>query len=55
MIATSYCYTDSFLVKFPYCLPNMFTALMCVLGVAAVGCLLPDEPEAKSKRLVKYL
>ena len=60
-VVTVYCMhllsivTDSFLAKFPYCLPNMFTALLCVLGVAAVGCLLPDEPEAKNKRLVKDL
>jgi len=38
---------DSFLEKFPYCIPSMFSALICVAGVVTVGCLLPDKPEDK--------
>ena len=38
---------DSFLEKFPYCIPSMFSALISVVGVVTVGCLLPDKPEDK--------
>ena len=39
--------TDSFLKRFPYCLPSMFSALLSVTGVITVGCLLPPNPENK--------
>ena len=39
--------TDSFLERFPYCLPSMFSALLSVTGVIAVGCLLPPKPKDK--------
>ena len=38
---------DSFLEKFPYCIPSMFSALISLVGVVTVGCLLPDKPENK--------
>ena len=40
---------DSFLEKFPYCLPSMFAAFLCAVGVIAVGFLLPDKPEKPDK------
>ncbi|XP_065902795.1 uncharacterized protein [Dysidea avara] len=38
---------NSFLEKFPYCIPSMFSALISLVGVVTVGCLLPDKPENK--------
>ena len=38
---------DTFLEKFPYCLPSMFSALLSVTGVTVVAYLLPVEPEDK--------
>ncbi|XP_065902775.1 uncharacterized protein [Dysidea avara] len=40
---------NSFLEKFPYCLPSMFAAFLCAVGVIAVGFLLPDKPEKPDK------
>ncbi|XP_065902788.1 uncharacterized protein [Dysidea avara] len=40
---------NSFLEKFPYCLPSMFAALLCLIGVIVTGCFLPDKPECTGK------